>query len=70
MKHIPISQWEKQGHIWPTASGWYNLLRPERKRDELIDAGVATWMHGRWVIDQHAWERYCAEQGRRRGAAA
>jgi len=57
---IPVSQWESQGIAWPTTHGWYNLLRPENQRDELIQAGVASFVNGRWVIFPDKWQLYCA----------
>ncbi len=41
MNPIPLSMWESQGNVWPTKSSWYNMLRPENLRNELVDAGVA-----------------------------
>ena len=61
---IPLSQWESQGNVWPTVNGWYNMLRPENLRYELIEAGVASCINGRWVIFPDKWQRYCADNHR------
>ena len=53
--------WESQGNVWPTVHSWYNMLRPENQRDELISAGVVRRVNGRWVIFPDAWQEYCKE---------
>ena len=63
---IPLSQWESQGNVWPTSNSWYNMLRPENLRDELIEAGVASFVNGRWVIFPDKWQHYCATNHRPR----
>jgi len=63
---IPVSRWESQGNVWPTTHGWYNMLRPENLRYELIEAGVARCINGRWVIFPDKWQRYCSENHRPR----
>ena len=65
---IPLSQWESVGNVWPTKNGWYNMLRPENLRDELIDAGVVSFLNGRWVIFPDAWQTYAKENHRPRAA--
>lgn len=65
---IPLSQWESQGNVWPTVNGWYNMLRPENKRHELVDAGVVSCVNGRWVIFADKWQLYCAANHRPRVA--
>lgn len=50
MNPIPVSKWESQGNVWPSQNGWYNMLRPENQREELVKAGVASFVNGRWVI--------------------
>ena len=61
---IPLSLWESQGNVWPTANSWYNMLRPENLRDELVDAGVARFINGRWLIFPDRWQEYCANNHR------
>ncbi len=66
MNVIPVSKWQELGHVWPTVNGWYNLLRPENHRDELVEAGVASFVNGRWVIFPEKWQHYCASHHRPR----
>jgi hypothetical protein len=66
MNPIPLSMWESQGNVWPTVNSWYNLLRPENRREELIEAGVASFVNGRWVIFPDKWQQYCAKNHRPR----
>ncbi len=63
---IPLSQWESQGNVWPTANSWYNMLRPENLRDQLVEAGVTCFVNGRWVIFPDKWQQYCAANHRPR----
>ncbi len=63
---IPVSQWESQGNVWPTIHSWYNMLRPENLRDELVSAGVASFVNGRWVIFSDKWQLYVAQNHRPR----
>jgi len=63
---IPLSHWESQGNVWPTVNGWYNMLRPENLRDELVDAGVACFVNGRWLIFPEKWQMYVAQNHRPR----
>jgi hypothetical protein len=63
---IPLSCWESQGNVWPTVNGWYNMLRPENLRDDLINAGVASFVNGRWVIFPDKWQLYVAQNHRPR----
>ena len=63
---IPLSQWESQGNVWPTVHSWYNMLRPENLRNELVDAGVACFVNGRWVIFPDKWQLYVAQNHRPR----
>ncbi len=63
---IPLSQWEAQGNVWPTVNGWYNMLRPENLRDELVSAGVVSFVNGRWVVFPDKWQQYCAKNHRPR----
>ena len=65
---VPLSLWEKQGNVWPTTNGWYNMLRPDNLRDELVDAGVVSFVVGRWVIFPDAWQLYVKENHRPRAA--
>ncbi len=58
---IPLSQWEIQGNVWPTKSAWYHMLRPEKLRNELLDAGVAKQINGRWLIFPENWKDYMAK---------
>ena len=55
---VPLSQWESQGNVWPTANSWYDMLRPDKLRNELLDTGVAKKINGRWLIFPDAWQRY------------
>jgi len=61
---ITISQWQAQGNAWPTANAWYDMLRPEKLRDELIEAGAITRINGRWLIFPDKWQEYCANNHR------
>ena len=61
---IPVSLWESQGHVWPSVNGWYNMLRPENLRYELISAGVVSRVNGRWVIFPDAWQTWCRDNHR------
>lgn len=63
---IPVSRWESLGYIWPTQSGWYNLLRPENLRDELVSAGVVVFVNGRWLVFPDKWQQYCSKNHRPR----
>ncbi len=63
---IPVSLWESLGYVWPTQSGWYNLLRPENLRDELVSAGVVAFVNGRWLVFPDKWQQYCAKNHRPR----
>ena len=55
---VPLSMWEAQGNVWPTKHAWYNMLRPENLRDELVEASVVSFVNGRWVIFPDAWQLY------------
>ena len=66
MNPVPLSMWESQGNVWPTVNSWYNLLRPENQREELVEAGVASFVNGRWVIFPDKWQQYCAKNHRPR----
>jgi len=68
MNPIPLSQWEVQGNVWPTINGWYNMLRPENLRDDLLDAGVVRRVNGRWLIFPDKWQAYVAQSYRPSGA--
>ena len=68
MNPIPVSEWENQGNVWPTANAWRHMLRPENLRDELTEAGVCNKVNGRWVIFPAAWQRYCAKAQSRKVA--
>ena len=57
---VPVSRWESLGYVYPTTHGWYNLLRPENLRDDLVSAGVASFVNGRWLIFPDKWQHYCA----------
>ena len=37
---------------------WNNMLRPDNLRDELIDAGVVSFVNGRWLVFPDAWQMY------------
>jgi len=63
---IPLSQWESQGNVWPTVYSWYNMIRPDNLRDELVEAGVVSFVNGRWIIFPDKWQLYCAENHRPR----
>ncbi len=65
---IPVSQWESQGNVWPTVNAWYNMLRPDNLRDELVEAGVTRFVNGRWVVFPDAWQIYVKENHRPRAA--
>ena len=60
MNPIPVSQWEAAGNVWPTKYSWQHMLRPENMRDELVNAGVAAFINGRWIIFPDKWCTYCA----------
>ena len=60
--------WEDQGNVCPTRNSWYNMVRPENLRDELVDAGVVSFVAGRWVIFPDAWQLYVKENHRPRVA--
>jgi len=66
MNPIPLSKWESQGNVWPTVNGWYNMLRPENLRRELVEAGVVSFVNGRWLIFQDKWQLYVAQNHRPR----
>ena len=68
MNPVPISMWESQGNVWPTKHAWYNMLRPENLRDELVEASVVSFVAGRWVIFPDAWQLYVKENHRPRVA--
>ena len=61
MNPIPLSKWESSGNIWPTQVGWYNMLRPDGLRDELIAAGVVAKVNGRWIVFPDKWREFCAK---------
>ena len=61
---VPLSMWESLGNVWPTKNSWYNMLRPENLRSELVSAGVCNKVNGRWVIFPDKWQLYCAENHR------
>ena len=63
---IPVSKWRAVGNVWPTEHGWYNMLRPENLRYELVNAGVARFVNGRWLIFPDKWQLYVAENHRPR----
>ena len=63
---IPLSQWEFQGNVWPTVNSWYNMLRPENLREELVTSGVASFVNGRWLIFPDKWQLYVAQNHRPR----
>jgi len=42
------------------------MLRPDNLRDELVDAGVACFVNGRWVIFADKWQLYVAQNHRPR----
>jgi hypothetical protein len=63
---IPLSQWESQGNVWPTVNSWYNMLRPENHRNELVEAGVVSFVNGRWLVFPDKWQQYCAKNHRPR----
>ena len=65
---IPLSQWEAQANVWPTVYSWHNMLRPDNLRDELVDAGVACFINGRWVIFADKWQLYVARNHRPRNS--
>ena len=68
MNPLPLSQWESEGNVWPTKYGWYNMLRPENLRDELVESGVVSFVNGRLVIFSDAWQLYVKENHRPRAA--
>ena len=61
---VPISSWESLGNVWPTINGWYNMLRPENLRYELVSAGVVARVNGRWIIFPDAWQEWCKNNHR------
>jgi hypothetical protein len=63
---IPVTKWRAVGNVWPTVNGWYNMLRPENLRDELVEAGVASFVNGRWLVFPDKWQQYCAKNHRPR----
>jgi hypothetical protein len=63
---IPVSRWESLGYVYPTTHGWYNMLRPENLRHELVDAGVVSCVNSRWLIFPDKWQLYCAANHRPR----
>jgi len=65
---VTIPGWQSLGPDYPTAHGWYNLLRPENQRDELVSAGVASFINGRWLIFPNKWQQYCANNHRPRNS--
>ncbi len=68
MNPIPFSMWEDQGNVWQNKNSWYNMVSPENLRDELVDAGVVSFVAGRWVIFPDAWQLYVKENHRPRVA--
>ena len=68
MNPVPFSMWEHQGNVWPTKNGWHNMVRPDNLRDELVEAGVVSFVNGRWVIFPDAWQLYVKENHRPRVA--
>lgn len=66
MNPITIPEWQKQGNAWPTNHGWYNMLRPENLRDDLVEAGVARFVNGRWLLFPDKWQLYVAKNHRPR----
>jgi len=44
------------------------MLRPDKLRNELLDAGVAKKINGRWLIFPDAWQRYMANARQPRAA--
>ena len=65
---IPLSQWESQGNVWPTVYSWYNMIRPDNLRDELVEAGVVSFVNGRWLVFPDAWQLYVKNNHRPRAA--
>ncbi len=65
---IPLSQWESQGNVWPTSNGWYNMIRPDNLRVELVEAGVVSFVNGRWLVFPDAWQLYVKNNHRPRAA--
>ena len=61
MNPIPLSMWESQGNVWPTVNSWYNMLRPDVLRSELVEAGVVAKVNGRWLIFPEKWRTFCAQ---------
>ena len=57
---VPVSRWESLGYVYPTTHGWYNLLRQENLRDDLVSSGVASFVNGRWLVFPDKWQLYCA----------
>ena len=66
MNPITISEWAEQGNVWPTKHGWYNLLRPENLRDDLVKAGVVSFVNGRWLLFPDKWQLFVANNHRPR----
>lgn len=65
---VPIARWQSLGYVYPTTHGWYNLLRPENLRDDLVAAGVASFVNGRWLVFPDKWQQYCAANHRPRSS--
>ncbi len=63
MSFIPLVKWNDK-HPYPSQYAWNNLLRPEKKRDELINAGVVVKYNGRWLVNESAWHAYVVKQGK------
>ncbi len=61
MNPIPLSKWESLGNVWPTYMGWHNMLRPENMRDQLVEAGVVSFVNGRWLIFPDKWQHFVSE---------
>jgi len=55
---IPVSQWETLGFAYPTVYAWRNMLRPENMRNQLVEAGVARRVNGRWLIFPDKWQQF------------
>lgn len=68
MNPIPLSEWETAGNVWPTKNGWYNMLRPENLRNELLNSGAVTRVNGRWLIFPDKWQHFCAKNHRTEAA--
>jgi len=63
---VPVARWQSLGHVYPTTHGWYNMLRPENQREELVEAGVVSCVNGRWLVFPDKWQLYCAANHRPR----